>query len=155
MTAVLSQQYQAWDAELNAILESEEDFIANLANISAWLNMKLSQINWVGFYLLKGENLVLGPFQGNLACTRIPLGRGVCGTAAVTDSIMRIKDVHQFDGHIACDTASNAEIVLPIHRNGEVVAVLDIDSPVFERFSEEDEKGLAQLVSTIEKHVFI
>lgn len=111
-----------------AIIEDEPDVIANLSNISALLNMELEDINWVGFYLLKGEQLVLGPFQGKVACVRIPVGRGVCGTALSEDTVQRIDDVHQFEGHIACDAASNSEIVIPFRIGGELYGVLDIDS---------------------------
>ncbi|MCE2572916.1 GAF domain-containing protein [Motilimonas eburnea] len=139
---LLAQQAQA-------LIADETDLIANLANISALLNMNLADINWVGFYVLKQDQLVLGPFQGKVACVRIDLDKGVCGKAFSTNSIQRIADVHAFPGHIACDAASQSEIVLPINVNGRTVAVLDIDSPQRDRFSVEDEKGLAHLVATI------
>ncbi|MGL4836644.1 MAG: GAF domain-containing protein, partial [Shewanella sp.] len=106
------------------------------------------------FYLLRKDELVLGPFQGKVACSRIPLGKGVCGTAAVTNQTQRVADVHQFDGHIACDSASNAEIVIPVRAQGKVVAVLDIDSPKFDRFDEEDQKGLEILIKSFENCLF-
>ncbi len=113
--------------------------------------MELEDLNWVGFYLIKEEQLVLGPFQGKPACVRIPLGKGVCGTAAATNRIQRVYDVHEFAGHIACDAASNSELVVPFSINGQVVGVLDIDSPTIGRFSEIDEKGMAELMIEIEK----
>ncbi|WP_047689515.1 GAF domain-containing protein, partial [Vibrio sp. ZOR0018] len=117
----------------------------------ALFNMELEDLNWVGFYLIKEEQLVLGPFQGKPACVRIPLGKGVCGTAAATNRIQRVYDVHEFAGHIACDAASNSELVVPFSINGQVVGVLDIDSPTIGRFSEIDEKGMAELMIEIEK----
>ena len=127
---------------------------ANLANISALLYTSLENINWAGFYLSEGEKLILGPFQGNPACVEIPYGKGVCGTAAAADSVQLVSDVHAFPGHIACDSASRSEIVIPIHKNDKVIGVLDIDSPVLSRFSEEDRDGLEQLVKTLEQQLF-
>ena len=121
------------------------------ANISALLNESLSDINWVGFYLMRDDELVLGPFQGKPACTRIPVGKGVCGTAVAEDRTQLVKDVHEFPGHIACDSASNSEIVVPIHKAGEVVAVLDIDSPSLSRFDEADKEGLEHFVKALEE----
>ena len=115
------------------------------------LNLELDRLNWVGFYLLKDDQLVLGPFQGKPACVRIPVGRGVCGTAIETNTVQRIHDVHQFEGHIACDAASNSEIVIPFSVDGQLVGVLDIDSPEVGRFSEIDEEGLTFLVREVEK----
>lgn len=147
----LTAPYLALTAQLESLLEGERDLIANLANASALLNGALTDINWVGFYLRRGEELVLGPFQGKVACIRIPLGRGVCGTAAERDEIQLVPDVHRFPGHIACDSASNSEIVLPLHdERGAVAAVLDIDSPVFDRFSAEDRTGLERCARLIE-----
>ena len=141
--------------ELNAMLASIPEGIpytmTNLANASALLNSSLRDINWVGFYTIKDNQLVLGPFQGKVACTIIQMGKGVCGTAAATDSTQLVPDVHKFHGHIACDSASNSEIVIPMHRNGEVFGVLDIDSPVFDRFTEEDKKGLESFVKILEE----
>ncbi len=139
--------------QIKAISENEKDLIANLSNISACLNEHLKDINWVGFYLMKEGELVLGPFQGKVACIRIPIGKGVCGSAVKERKVLRIDDVHQFKGHIACDGASNSEIVLPIYKNDEVVAVLDIDSPLFNRFSSEDEKILSEITDYI-GHLF-
>ena len=135
--------------QIKTITENEKDLIANLSNISACLNENLTDINWVGFYLMKEGELVLGPFQGKVACIRIPIGKGVCGSAVSERKILRIDDVHQFKGHIACDSASNSEIVLPIYKHDEIVAVLDIDSPSFNRFSEEDEKILSEITDYI------
>ena len=135
--------------QIKTITENEKDLIANLSNISACLNENLTDINWVGFYLMKERELVLGPFQGKVACIRIPVGKGVCGSAVSERKILRIDDVHQFKGHIACDSASNSEIVLPIYKHDEIVAVLDIDSPSFNRFSEEDEKTLSEITDYI------
>lgn len=137
--------------QIKTITENEKDLIANLSNISACLNENLTDINWVGFYLIKDGELVLGPFQGKVACIRIPIGKGVCGSAVSERKILRIDDVHQFKGHIACDSASNSEIVLPIYKHDEIVAVLDIDSPSFHRFSEEDEKILNEITDYISK----
>ena len=125
--------------------------IANLANIAALLWQGLEQINWCGFYLMDGGSLLLGPFCGLPACIRIPMGRGVCGTAAQQDAVQRVCDVHAFPGHIACDGASNAEIVLPLHHHGRVIGVLDIDSPTVGRFDETDEQKLRELVALIER----
>ena len=137
--------------QIKTITENEKDLIANLSNISACLNENLTDINWVGFYLIKDGELVLGPFQGKVACIRIPIGKGVCGSAVSERKILRIDDVHQFKGHIACDSASNSEIVLPIYKHDEIVAVLDIDSPSFNRFSEEYEKILNEITDYISK----
>ena len=124
--------------------------IANLANASALLAQGMTDVNWVGFYLRQGETLVLGPIQGKIACIEIPFGRGVCGTAAAKDETQLVYDVHAFPGHIACDSASNSEIVIPLHKNGAVVAVLDIDSPTVGRFTEADRAGLEKLVPILE-----
>ena len=143
MYALLAEQ-------LKALTDGESNPIPNLANASSLIFYALKDINWAGFYLLDKTTLVLGPFQGKTACIRIPLWRGVCGTAAAKDEIQLVADVHAFPGHIACDSASNAEIVLPIHQNGKVVGVLDIDSPVFDRFDETDKAGLQTLVTILE-----
>ncbi|WP_404971664.1 GAF domain-containing protein [Vibrio campbellii] len=145
------EQYQRLTKQAVALIESEKDYIANLANISALLFMELENLNWAGFYLTKGDELVLGPFQGKPACVRIPVGRGVCGTAAQTNSVQRVYDVHEFEGHIACDAASNSEIVIPFTINGEVAGVLDIDSPNIGRFNEIDEEGLTYFMAEVEK----
>lgn len=143
--------YDLLAEQLKALVDGETHPIPNLANASALLNEALDDINWVGFYLMKEDYLLLGPFQGKPACIRIPFGRGVCGTAVKEDQIQRVPDVHEFPGHIACDSASNSEIVIPIHANGTIVGVLDIDSPIFNRFSEEDEKGLLNIVKILEE----
>ncbi|NDJ81500.1 GAF domain-containing protein [Vibrio campbellii] len=145
------EQYQRLTKQAVALIESEKDYIANLANISALLFMELENLNWAGFYLTKGDELVLGPFQGKPACVRIPMGRGVCGIAAQTNSVQRVYDVHEFEGHIACDAASNSEIVIPFTINGEVAGVLDIDSPNIGRFNEIDEEGLTYFMAEVEK----
>ena len=136
--------------QLSALTQGVPHLIANLANASAVLNEALTDINWVGFYLVQDGKLVLGPFQGKTACILIPVGRGVCGTAVAEDRTQLVPDVHQFPGHIACDCASNSEIVVPIHVNGDIWGVLDIDSPHFGRFSEADREGLEQFVHTLE-----
>ncbi|EGA66121.1 GAF domain-containing protein [Vibrio brasiliensis] len=145
------EHYQRLTKQATALIESETDLIANLSNISALLNMELERLNWVGFYLMKEGELVLGPFQGKPACVRIPVGRGVCGTAVATNTVQRIHDVHQFEGHIACDAASNSEIVIPFSINGEIFGVLDIDSPEVGRFNEIDEQGLTFLMREVQK----
>lgn len=149
-----SKFYESLNRQALALLEGEDDLVAAMANFSALLNDNLIELNWVGFYVMRGEQLVLGPFQGKVACTRIPLGKGVCGTAAFTNQTQRVADVHQFDGHIACDSASNSEIVVPVRAQGNVIAVLDIDSPIFDRFDEEDQKGLELLVKSFENCLF-
>jgi GAF domain-containing protein len=143
--------YQRLTKQAVALLESETDLVANLANLSALLNMELSDLNWVGFYLLQNDELVLGPFQGKPACVRIPVGRGVCGTAVATNTVQRVDDVHAFVGHIACDAASNSELVIPFTLCGQLVGVLDIDSPTIARFSEIDQQGLVFLMTEVEK----
>ncbi|PAR93533.1 Free methionine-(R)-sulfoxide reductase [Vibrio cholerae] len=145
------EQYQRLTKQAVALLEGETNLIANLANLSALLNMELTELNWVGFYLMQENELLLGPFQGKPACVRIPVGRGVCGTAVAQNKVQRVYDVHQFEGHIACDAASNSEIVIPFSINGKVAGVLDIDSPNIGRFSEIDEQGLTYLMSEVEK----
>ncbi|MCL1073227.1 GAF domain-containing protein [Shewanella dokdonensis] len=148
------QLYDTLNRQTAALLDGETDLIAGMANFSALLNASLEHLNWVGFYLLKDEQLVLGPFQGKVACTRIPVGKGVCGTAVAQNCTQRVADVHQFAGHIACDSASSSEIVVPVRQNGVVVAVLDIDSPQLARFDAEDQAGLETLVSTFESCLF-
>ena len=136
--------------QLQALVAGVPYQTANLANASALLNTALGDINWVGFYLRQGDRLILGPFQGKAACIEIPLGRGVCGTAAAKDETQLVTDVHRFPGHIACDSASNSEIVIPLHKDGAVAAVLDIDSPTVGRFTEADKDGLESLVPILE-----
>ena len=136
--------------QADALTDGVSHPIANLANLAALLWQGLEDINWCGFYLMNGGALMLGPFCGLPACIRIPLGRGVCGTAAARDSVQLVPDVHAFPGHIACDSASNSEIVLPIHAEGRVIGVLDIDSPTVGRFCETDRESLLKVVDLIE-----
>lgn len=149
--------YSLLKEQLKALTDGECNVIPNLANASALLFYALKDINWSGFYIVETdevtnkEYLLLGPFQGKTACIRIPKGRGVCGTALATDEIQLVKNVHEFPGHIACDSASNSEIVIPIHKNNKIVAVLDIDSPSLNRFDEDDKEGLLALVQILEK----
>ena len=143
--------YQDLKKKLRALTEGVPYAVANLANASALLWQEMEGINWVGFYKMLNGGLVLGPFQGKPACIRIPLGRGVCGTAAAQNQVQLVADVHTFPGHIACDCASNSEIVLPIHVNGQVWGVLDIDSPEFNRFTQEDKAGLLEIVGILEQ----
>ena len=138
-------------AQIRALTEDVPYLIANLANVSALLNEAMTDINWVGFFLVEVGKLVLGPFQGKTACIEIRSGRGVCGTAWAEDRLQLVEDVHEFPGHIACDSASNSEIVVPLHKDGKVVAVLDIDSPTVGRFTREDADGLAMIALDIEK----
>lgn len=137
--------------QAEALVDGVPNIISNLANLSSLLFYELKNINWVGFYFVEGDNLVLYPFCGKPACTLIPVGKGVCGTAVSTGKVQLVKDVHTFPGHIACDSASNSEIVLPIRNSfGKIIAVLDIDSPLIGRFTEEDKEGLLQIVSIVE-----
>ena len=145
--------YEEINGMLSSIISDVPYTMTNLANASALLFEKLADINWAGFYTIKDGKLVLGPFQGKVACTMIPLGKGVCGTAAAEDRTQLVPDVHQFNGHIACDSASNSEIVIPMHRNGEVFGVLDIDSPLFDRFDDNDKVGLEAFVKILEKAI--
>jgi len=135
--------------QVSGLVSGEPDLIANLSNVSALLNQYLPDINWVGFYIMRDGELVLGPFQGKVACIRIPVGRGVCGTAAATRKTQRIDDVHAFPGHIACDGASNSELVVPIIVNDNVVAVLDIDSPKHARFTVEVQQEIEAVVDVL------
>ena len=141
--------YQNTAQQIAALVNDEPDLIANMANISAVLFNQMDDVNWAGFYLYKDDQLVLGPFQGQPACIRIPMGKGVCGSAAQQQKAFLVEDVHAFDGHIACDAASNSEVVIPIVKNGQLVGVLDIDSPVFARFDKVDEEGLAHIVDIL------
>lgn len=143
--------YQELNESLTAVIEDLPHLVANLANASALLYDRMKDLNWAGFYLEKEGRLVLGPFQGKPACVEIEWGNGVCGTAAETDEVQLVPNVHEFAGHIACDSASNSEIVIPIHLNGKVFGVLDIDSPLFSRFDEADKVGLSAFVKIIEE----
>lgn len=147
------QQYETVIKQLDALLTGEPNVVANLSNASALLNQFLDRVNWVGFYVTEGNQLVLGPFQGMPACVRIPFGRGVCGAAAETKTTQLVADVHQFPGHIACDSASNSEIVVPIMKEGNIIGVLDIDSPEKNRFDEVDQHYLEKFVETLLKHM--
>ena len=142
--------YDQITRQLSALVEGIPYETANLANASALLWQELENINWAGFYKMTDGALVLGPFQGKPACIRIPVGRGVCGTAVAEDRVQLVYDVHDFPGHIACDSASNSEIVLPIHVKGEIWGVLDIDSPFVGRFTENDREGLLKVVEILE-----
>jgi GAF domain-containing protein len=143
--------YKTLIAQVKALTEGVPYTIANLANVSAAIWQAMDKINWAGFYLMDGGKLVLGPFQGKPACIEIPFGKGVCGTAVKEEKTILVEDVHQFPGHIACDSASNSEIVVPVFKNGEVYGVLDIDSPYFARFTADDQQGLEALVKVLEK----
>ena len=143
--------YSILIAQFNALAEEDPCYIPLLSNTSALIYENLPDLNWAGFYLMREGRLVLGPFQGKVACIHIEVGKGVCGTAVKENATQLVPDVHVFPGHIACDSASNSEIVIPIHCGSEVIGVLDIDSPLFSRFSEEDRRGLEDLVSCLEK----
>ncbi len=143
--------YQLMAKQIEAVAEIDRDYIPVLANASAILNEGLDRINWVGFYLMDRGSLVVGPFQGKVACVKIEIGKGVCGGAVQQEKVLRVEDVHAFPGHIACDSASRSEIVLPIRSGGKIVGVLDIDSPEKGRFSESDEQGLAAVVESLER----
>ncbi|RKQ30546.1 GAF domain-containing protein [Oceanobacillus halophilus] len=147
------KDYELTLKQLEALIEDEKDAIANLSNASALLNQFLQDINWIGFYLWKEEELVLGPFQGLPACVRIGYGKGVCGTAIKERRTQRIADVHAFPGHIACDSASNSEIVIPIITNNEIYGVLDIDSPLKNRFDETDQEYLEKFVEVLKNYL--
>ena len=146
--------YLELERRLTALIHGVPHFIANLANASALLFDTLEDINWAGFYHMEQGRLVLGPFQGKPACIEIPLNKGVCGAAASKGETMLVKNVHEFPGHIACDSASNSEIVVPIRKNGAVVGVLDIDSPSIGRFTEDDKEGLERFVKALERELF-
>jgi len=143
--------YQALCAQLRALTENVPHPISNLANAAALLWEHLENINWAGFYLLEGDTLVLGPFQGKTACIEIPVGKGVCGTAVAENATQLVADVHAFPGHIACDSASNSEIVIPLRKGGSILGVLDIDSPRYARFTENDRQNLEIFAEILEK----
>lgn len=147
------KKYDLLLKQLEALIEDENDDIANLSNASALLNQFLDEVNWVGFYIWKNNELVLGPFQGLPACVRIAYGKGVCGTAVKEGKTQRIADVHQFPGHIACDAASQSEIVVPLYKEGSIFGVLDIDSPVKNRFDETDQICLEKFAKIVEKYL--
>lgn len=139
--------YSLLCAQLESLLAEERDFIANAAQFSAFLYTQIDDLNWAGFYLNRDEELVLGPFQGQIACVRIPFGRGVCGAAAQSRQTQRVEDVHAFAGHIACDSASNSELVVPLVKDGRLIGVLDLDSPSTGRFSGQDQAGIERLAA--------
>lgn len=145
--------YDLLTEQAEAFCEDTPDEVAAMANLSSLIYYTLDRLNWAGFYRVKGEELILGPFQGKVACIRIAKGRGVCGTAWKEDRVLVVPDVHAFPGHIACDGDSQSEIVVPIHRDGEVIGVLDIDSPVLNRFDDADREGLMALVQCFERYL--
>lgn len=153
MPIIKETNYNLLTKQLQSLIEDEQNLIAILSNTSALLNDNLDQINWVGFYLIENEELILGPFQGHPACVHIAIGKGVCGTAVAEDKTQLVKDVHAFPGHIACDANSKSEIVIPIHVNDEIIGVLDIDAPITDRFTNEDKEGLEVIVKVLEKQL--
>ena len=153
MPIIKETNYNLLTKQLQSLIEDEQNLIAILSNTSAILNDNLDQINWVGFYLIENEELILGPFQGHPACVHIAIGKGVCGTAVAEDKTQLVEDVHAFPGHIACDANSKSEIVIPIHVNDEIIGVLDIDAPITDRFTNEDKEGLEVIVKVIEKQL--
>jgi GAF domain-containing protein len=151
-TKAKSQLYASLVTQLRSLLKGEYDFIANAANFSALLYHSLPDVNWSGFYFLHDKHLVLGPFQGKPACVRIPLGKGVCGVAAVQCETIIVPNVHEFPGHIACDAVSNSEIVVPMFDGERLLGVLDLDSPTLGRFDDQDAEGLNELVTILAAH---
>ena len=147
------KNYQLMAYMAKRVMEDDKDEIATLSNVSAVINGYMDKINWVGFYIMREGELVLGPFQGLPACIRIAVGKGVCGTAVATRETQVVEDVHKFPGHIACDSASNSEIVIPIYKNGEVYGVLDVDSPEFSRFGEIENKYLTEICEALGRHL--
>lgn len=145
----MATDYRLLNEQLKNIIDGVDDIVSNMANASALLFDTLEDINWAGFYLVKNNELILGPFQGKIACTKIPYGKGVCGTAFKERKTLVVKNVHEFSGHIACDSRSNSEIVVPIIKNNEVFAVLDIDSISLNRFTDLDKEGLEDFAETI------
>jgi L-methionine (R)-S-oxide reductase len=143
------ETYREMNSQLEAVLAGERDGLANTANMAALIHQMLPDLNWAGFYFLRGGELVVGPFQGRVACVRIALGKGVCGTSAQTRAVIVVPDVHEFPGHIACDPRSRSEIVVPIVRAGALVGVLDLDSPLLARFDGDDAAGLSAAVATL------
>ncbi|HJF68428.1 MAG TPA: GAF domain-containing protein [Staphylococcus kloosii] len=153
MTEIKTTNYSMLQKQLTALIEDESNLIAILSNSSALLNDNLDQINWVGFYLIENNELILGPFQGHPACVHIAIGSGVCGTAVEQDETQVVADVNAFPGHIACDANSKSEIVVPIHVNNKVIGVLDIDAPILNRFDDNDKQQLEQVVTIIESQL--
>lgn len=153
MIDIKNTNYDLLQKQLSSLIEDETNLIAILCNASALINDNMDKINWVGFYLIEENELILGPFQGHPACVHIQIGKGVCGTAVSTNETQVVKDVHQFPGHIACDANSNSEIVVPIHKDGKIIGVLDIDAPIKNRFNDQDRIGLEKIVSIIENQI--
>ena len=153
MTNVKETNYLMLTKQLKSLIEDEHHLIAILSNTSALINDHFDQVNWVGFNLIEDNELILGPFQGHPACVHIEIGKGVCGTAVSEDATQRVSDVHQFPGHIACDANSKSEIVIPIHVNDKIIGVLDIDAPIKDRFTWDDQEGLEQVVQILEKQL--
>lgn len=153
MSDIKNTNYDLLQKQLISLIEDESNLIAILSNTSALLNDHLDQVNWVGFYLIENNELILGPFQGHPACVHIQIGKGVCGTAVSNNETQVVKDVHQFLRHIACDANSNSEIVIPIHKDNKIIGVLDIDAPIKSRFNDEDRKELEKVVSIIENQI--
>lgn len=150
MTTIKETNYNLLGKQLASLIEDETNLIAILSNTSALLNDNLDQINWVGFYLIENNELILGPFQGHPACVHISIGKGICGTAVANNQTQLVDDVNTFPGHIACDANSKSEIVVPIHVDNEIIGVLDIDAPITQRFSKGDKQGLEEIVSILE-----
>ncbi|MEB8147223.1 GAF domain-containing protein [Staphylococcus xylosus] len=153
MSEVKETNYNLLEKQVSSLIEDESNLIAILSNVSALLNDSLDQVNWVGFYLIENNELILGPFQGHPACVHIAIGSGVCGTAVAQDETQLVADVHAFPGHIACDANSKSEIVVPIHQNQQIIGVLDIDAPITNRFSEADKIALENIVKIIENQI--
>ena len=153
MTEVKETNYNLLEKQVSSLIEDESNLIAILSNVSALLNDSIDQINWVGFYLIENEALILGPFQGHPACVHIAIGKGVCGTAVSEEQTQLVDDVNAFPGHIACDANSKSEIVLPLRKNNQIIGVLDIDAPITSRFTDVDKNGLEQIVARIEKQI--
>lgn len=153
MSEVKETNYNLLEKQVSSLIKDESNLIAILSNVSALLNDSLDQVNWVGFYLIENNELILGPFQGHPACVHIAIGSGVCGTAVAQDETQLVADVHAFPGHIACDANSKSEIVVPIHQNEQIIGVLDIDAPITNRFSEADKIALENIVKIIENQI--
>ncbi|MBF0810001.1 GAF domain-containing protein [Staphylococcus xylosus] len=153
MSEVKETNYNLLEKQVSSLIEDESNLIAILSNVSALLNDSLDQVNWVGFYLIENNELILGPFQGHPACVHIAIGSGVCGTAVAQDETQLVADVLAFPGHIACDANSKSEIVVPIHQNEQIIGVLDIDAPITNRFSEADKIALENIVKIIENQI--
>ncbi|MDW4392296.1 GAF domain-containing protein [Staphylococcus saprophyticus] len=153
MTEVKETNYNLLEKQVSSLIEDESNLIAILSNVSALLNDSIDQINWVGFYLIENEALILGPFQGHPACVHIAIGKGVCGTAVSEEQTQLVNDVNAFPGHIACDANSKSEIVVPLRKNNQIIGVLDIDAPITSRFTDVDKNGLEQIVARIEKQI--